>query len=114
MKSGFCGSSSWVTWMSRRILLIWASTSFWISPVFCSRNWSTESVGPVSFLGGGGASGLVRLVWVALTSVSCLVNLPLPLFAGLLLMLFCATASGATSTSDSESARAKIILGNRY
>jgi hypothetical protein len=59
-----------VTVISRRILLICASTIFWISCVFCSRKASTVSVGRVSFFGGGGASGLVKLVWTALTSVS--------------------------------------------
>ena len=38
MKSGFWGSSSAVTVIRRRILLICASTIFWISWVFVSRN----------------------------------------------------------------------------
>ena len=66
MKSGFWGSSSAVTVIRRRILLICASTIFWISWVFVSRNWSTVSVGRVSFFFSGGACGLVRFVCVRL------------------------------------------------
>src|SRR5438552_5857986 len=111
MKSGFCGSSSWVTVIRRRILLICASTIFWISWVFVSRKASTVRVGRVSFLGGGGASGLVRFVCVALTSVSFFEYRPCPLLAGLVVgSLAACPAAGASSSSE---AAARIPLVNR-
>ena len=112
MKSGFCGSSSAVTVISRRILLICASTIFWISCVFVSRNASTVSVGRVSFFGGGGASGLVRLVCFAWTSVSFFVYRPSPLLAGFASLASAAKAAAGAS-SKSERVAAKIPLENR-
>src|SRR5262252_8429576 len=114
MKSGFCGSSSWVTVIRRRILLICASTIFWISWVFCSRNASTVSVGRVSFFGGGGASGLVRLVCFAWTSVSFFVYRPCPLFAGLAFVsLFPAARATAGTSRANDNVAAQIPLENR-
>src|SRR5215470_14356033 len=85
--------------MSLRIFRIEASTSFWIWACFCSTNMSTEMVGPVSFLGGGGALGLVRSVCWALTSVSCFVYRALPLLAA-------AGAAGAARAAGDAAARA--------
>src|SRR5580765_2365112 len=112
MKSGFCGSSSCVTVISRRILLICASTIFWISWVFVSRKASTVNVGRVSFFGGGGASGLVKLVCVALTSVSFFEYRPCPLFAGLVVGSL-GPAAATAGTSSSDSVAAQIPLENR-
>src|SRR5215471_7980997 len=112
MKSGFCGSSSWVTVIRRRILLICASTIFWISWVFVSRKASTVSVGRVSFFGGGGASGLVKLVCVALTSVSFFEYRPCPLLAGLAVGSL-APAPATAGTSSSDNMAAQIPLENR-
>src|SRR4051812_4305694 len=112
MKSGFWGSSSAVTVIRRRILLICASTIFWISWVLVSRNASTVNVGRVSFFGGGGASGLVRLVWVALTSDSFFVYRPCPLLAGFASFASAAIAAAGTRSST-ESEAAKIPCENR-
>src|SRR5215468_8898190 len=113
MKSGFWGSSSAVTVIRRRILLICASTIFWISCVFDSRKASTVNVGRVSFFGGGGACGLVKLVCVALTSVSCFVYRPLPLLAGLSSLSFACAQAATGASTRSESAVAQIPFENR-
>src|SRR4051812_1529212 len=64
--------------MSRFILLIMASVIVCTLPSRPLMNPSTEMVGPVSFLAGGGASGLVSLACVVGSACSCLVNFALP------------------------------------
>ena len=89
-KSGFCGSSSAVTWTSARIFWTWFAMIFWMTPRRICKS-SARRRGPFSFGAGAGVCGFVKRRSTSFTST--VVRLP---------FLIAAAAAGA----DGASARA--------